>query len=114
MNEEKHCSRIALRWSVAITTFLSVLGFMLLADLVSHTKGGEHDDFACGIFLVLLGLLVTALLGTIWMMVKRDKEPLWALMSAGVMQALMLTLVVNCLVRLTTHREPTTAPTIRR
>ncbi len=102
MKDEERRGRIALRWFVAITTVLATLGLVFLADLVSRTKGREHDDLFCSILWVVFGLLVVALVGTVAIMINRDRKPRWVLMSAFVWQTLMLAFVMWSLTRFAT------------
>jgi RsiW-degrading membrane proteinase PrsW (M82 family) len=75
---------------VAVTTVLPVIGFIFLAELASRTKGNEHDNLVTCIFWGMLVTLALALIQTLWMIIRRDKEPLWILVSAAMIQGLML------------------------
>ena len=96
MNEEKHRGRIALRWGVFLATILPVLFNIALLYLCNKGKCGR-DDALWNIvwsFRISIVVFAAAFIGTGWMMFNRNREPLWILIGASVIQMVCVTFMI--------------------
>ena len=97
----KQTKRITLRWGVAIATGLAVVVNIVLIVLFEQGKLGRCDGIWIigNSFIASIALLATALMGTGWMLLKRQREPLWILLVAAIIQIACLTFVAMMFVR---------------
>ncbi len=101
MNNEKQTGRLALRWCVAIATILPIVANAILIVLFENGHLGRCDGIwlVGRSFMVSIAILLLALAGTGVMICKRQREPLWILVVAVIIQVASLTVVVLPFVR---------------